>query len=217
MKHPFFTTLLILTSLLLIQSAKAEVKYSGGAGDGFGAAASAPASLGGTPISLTLPADQIVERTLQMVPCGTVTITDGSPAAITATGDLRLTIPNELLQTWDTAISTPTFGGSAVGSVAGTVSYANGDQTLVIDVTSNFNDGDTLTINGLAFTNLIQACIPEALVLDITNDGIADASSDKLVGVTVLRPGGFGNGSDSFMMAENVAFVVQRAIMILVR
>lgn len=208
---------LALAAACLSGAARAAGKYSGGAGDGYGAAASAPTGLGGTALALTLPADQLIERTWTNVPCATVTITDGAPAAITAAGDLRLTIPGGLVLTWSTTVTAPTFGGSAAGSVAAGVTYADGGKTLVIDVTGNFADGGTLAISGLAFTNLTQACLPERLVLDIHNDGLADAWSDRVVGVTVPRPGGLGDGGDCFTMSEPVPIIVPGETLLIVR
>jgi hypothetical protein len=210
-------SLAIAGAALLGSVAFAGGKYSGGAGDGYGSAASVATGLGGTALTLALPGVQNIARAWTNVPCSTVTVGDGTPAAITAAGDLRLTIPAALIQTWDTTVTAPTFGGSAAGSVAASVTYANGGRTLVVDVTGNFADGGTLTISGLVFTNLTQACLPERLTLDIHNDGLADAWSDKVVGVTMLRPGGLGDGGDSFTMAQAVPLVVPGETLILVR
>lgn len=205
------------TVAAVFASTAVSIKFSGGAGDGFDAAVSTPTSLGDAPISLTLTTDQIIERTWQAVPCGTITITDSSPAAITAANDLRLTISDKLLQTWDTTVVSPTFSGSGAGSIASVVSYENDGKTLVVDVTSPFSDGATLSIDGLAFTNLIQACIPERLALDIDNNGVTDAWSDAFIGVTMLAPGGFGDGGTSFTMTEDVPLVIPRETIILIR
>ena len=217
MKRINIFLVLAISVACLAGAARAAGKYSGGSGDGYGAAASAPTGLGGTAITLSLPNDQIIARTWTNVPCGSVTVADGTPAAITAAGDLRLTIPDELIQAWDTTVTMPTFGGSAAGSVAASVSYANGGKTLVVDVTGSFADGGTLTIAGLAFTNLTQACLPERLMLDIDDDGLADAWSDKMIGVTVPRPGGLGDGGDSFTMAQAVRLVVPGETLLILR
>lgn len=208
---------LVAGSMLVAAAVMAGGKYSGGAGDGYAAAASAPTGLGGTPVTLALAADQIIERTWQSVPCCTVTLTDGSPAAVTPAGDLRLTIPDTLIQTWDTTVTAPLLGGAAAGRVAATVSYAAGGKTLVIDVTDAFGAGESLVINGLAFTNLVDVCLPERLSVDIHGDGIADAFSDKIAGVTVSRPGGLGDGGASFTMTADVPLVVPGETLILVR
>ncbi len=67
------------------------------------------------------------------------------------------------------------------------------------------------------FTNLVDVCLPARLSVDIHGDGIADAFSDKITGVTVSRPGGLGDGGASFTMASDVPLVVPGETLILIR
>jgi len=89
------------------------------------------------------------------VAANTITITEAnSSPGIQAASDLRITIPASLNMTWNSGITAPTFGGTASGRVFGTVSYANGNRTLVVNVTSDFLSNQTLTIAGLQFTGI---------------------------------------------------------------
>ena len=76
-------------------------------------------------------------------------------------------------------------------------------QTLVINVDTNFTNDDTLTVSGLSFTNLTQACRAERLALIVHADGIPGTWSDKVMSVTVPRPGGLGDGSDTDTMTQD--------------
>lgn len=199
----------------LCGSARAAGKFSGGAGGGF-ASGSASAGLGGSSLALAVSADQAMERAWTSVAANAMTITDGSPAAITAAGDIRLIISASLAFVWDSSATAPAFGGSAMGKVAGTVTFENGGKTAVIDVTSDFAANDTLTVSGLAFTNAIQACAAERLALDVQNDGKPDAWADKGASVTVPRPGGPGDGSDGYTMTQEAPLFAS-GTMILIR
>ena len=171
-------------------------RYSGGIGDGFDVA-EATGSLGGVQIGFDTAARQVIERTFKSVAAETFTIHDGTPAAIAA-GELAITIPASVPLKWDASVTTV----QTTGSLGATVTYRDGGKTAVIPVSSAFGDGGEATISGLAYTNAVQFAFPERLSLDIDGDGLADAYSSGIVGVTVRRPGVAGSGS---AFAENAA------------
>ncbi len=82
-----------------------------------------------------------------------ITITTTSGGQIKQNTDIRVRIPAGLNMTWDPTITTATITGSAAIKVSTTVSYANGNLDLFINVTTNFGNGDQITVSGLNFTN----------------------------------------------------------------
>jgi hypothetical protein len=105
---------------------------------------------GSTP-ALSLEANQTFYPTQSTTTLGTITIIENTTPSIASTTDLRLTIATTTTNfRFDTTNTTPTFGGTAAGKVASTVSYIDGGATVLIDVTTNFAASDTLTISGLA-------------------------------------------------------------------
>ncbi|MCB9810515.1 MAG: hypothetical protein H6779_01545 [Candidatus Nomurabacteria bacterium] len=80
-----------------------------------------------------------------------ITITKNSSSTnIVAANDIRITIATTTTDFYfSTGVTTPTFGGTASGKVFSTVSYEDGGATLLIDVTSDFVNGDTLTIDNI--------------------------------------------------------------------
>jgi uncharacterized protein (TIGR02145 family)/uncharacterized delta-60 repeat protein len=80
---------------------------------------------------------------------GTLTVTDHATAPqINATNDLRIRIQSSTNAIFDTSKTSLTLGGTASAKASGTVSYPD-SKTLLIDVTSAFAGGDTLTVPGL--------------------------------------------------------------------
>ena len=85
----------------------------------------------------------------------TITITDGTAAAaITASKDIRLTIPAGFPASFDSSVTSVRFSGSADVKVGGTVSYEDTDKTVVIDVGTDFTPGESLQISGLRLASL---------------------------------------------------------------
>ena len=85
--------------------------------------------------------------------------------------------------TWDTSVTSVTIGGPAAGSVATSVSYEDGDQTVVLDVTTNFLAGDQISIDDLMFTNFSAVSPIDNLELDVDDNGAGDAFDDKTVAI----------------------------------
>jgi uncharacterized repeat protein (TIGR01451 family) len=109
-----------------------------------------------------------------------ITVTDATPASITAANDIRIRIPAALNMTWDPAFTTATIGGAAAAKVSATVSYANGNRDLVVNVTTNFVAGDLITVSGLRFTSFSAASAATNLQL-VTggSGGIVVDADDK--------------------------------------
>gem|GEM_PF-2785273 len=86
-----------------------------------------------------------------------ITVSDDSgTASITLTNDIRIAIATTsgFGMEWDTSVTSPTFSGSASGKVGATVSYPSTSEMLV-DVTTSFDAGDTLTISGVKYQNFV--------------------------------------------------------------
>ncbi len=84
------------------------------------------------------------------------------------------------------------------GKVSSTVSYENGGKTLLITVSSNFADGDTITVSGLSFNNFTASGL-NWLGLEIANDGTtleSDPFYKQIFALTRSRgfTGGAGKG-----------------------
>ncbi|MFZ3138927.1 MAG: hypothetical protein WA126_16220 [Thermodesulfovibrionales bacterium] len=106
-----------------------------------------------------------------------ITITESSTSpTITASNDIRIVIPYSLYMSWDTSDTVATIGGTASGKVSSTVSYPD-DKTLLIDVTSNFAAGDTLTVEGLSFKNFLGQSYTANLGLSV-DGGMSLAATD---------------------------------------
>ena len=117
----------------------------------------------------------------------TITISDDpSAATIDAANDIRIRIPTGFNMSWDTGDLSATIGGSAVGKVSGTVSYEDGGQTLVVNVTSDFTAGDVVTIADLSFTGFTADSPVDSLELVIRGAGAGVASfDDKTIAIGV--------------------------------
>ncbi|MEZ5064980.1 MAG: DUF11 domain-containing protein [bacterium] len=118
-------------------------------------------------------------------PIAVATVTDDAvTATITAANDLRIRVPAGFPMTWDATDVTPTIGGTAASKVSATVSYEDSDQTLVLDVITDFAPGDDLTIGDLSFAGFTAAASASNLELEVANDGLVSATDDKTVTVT---------------------------------
>jgi uncharacterized repeat protein (TIGR01451 family) len=94
-----------------------------------------------------------------------ITVTDAAVASITAANDIRIRIPAALNMIWDATATAATIGGGAAAKVSATVSYANGNRDLVVNVTTNFVAGDVITISGLRFTSFTATSSATSLEL----------------------------------------------------
>ncbi|MEO8089402.1 MAG: hypothetical protein ABI703_03805 [Gemmatimonadales bacterium] len=131
------------------------------------------------------------------------TITDNATSAtITAANKIRIRIPSGFNMTWNTAITTATIGGAAAGKVSTTVSYENGGQVLVLNVTSNFAASDQITVSGLQFTNFtaVSAAANLQLVVSGSANGGTAATSDKTK--QIVQPTISSTTNQTFVMAQ---------------
>ncbi len=110
-----------------------------------------------------------------------ITVGDASTATVTAANDIRIRIPAGFDMTWDTLDVAATIGGPAAAKVSPTVSYEDAGATLVLDVTSNFAAGDTITIADLSFVDFNSAAGPDKLGLEVDNAGTIAAEDDKTI------------------------------------
>ncbi|MEZ4104275.1 MAG: hypothetical protein R3B60_03235 [Candidatus Paceibacterota bacterium] len=80
-----------------------------------------------------------------------ITITKSSSSTdVTAVNDIRINISTTTTDfVFDSSITTVTLSGTASGKASSTVTYEDGDATLVIDITSDFVNEDTLIIEGI--------------------------------------------------------------------
>jgi phosphodiesterase/alkaline phosphatase D-like protein len=104
----------------------------------------------------------------------TITITDDATTKITATNDIRIRIPDNVSMTWDATDTTAVIGGGASAKVSTTVSYEDSNKTLVLNVTTNFANSDSITVSGLSFTSFTGAVAKTYLGMDINNDDGAE-------------------------------------------
>jgi len=118
-------------------------------------------------------------------------VTDGAPASITTVGDIHVVIPMSLSLTWNTSV-TPTLSGNAwLNGRLGTISYQatnRPDDTLRIEVVSNFVGGEYFVITGYQFASLT---VPGggSLELEINSASIGPEDlDDKTITLDVLNP-----------------------------
>ncbi len=134
-------------------------------------------------------------------PIATITITDASPTpTIKAIKDIRIRIPAGFNMSWDTGDLTATIGGGAASKVSTTVSYEDGGQTLVLDVTANFAAGDQITVSGLSFMDFTGTSPADNLELEVLNNGQVAAVDDKTI--TISAPTLSSAANQSFMVGD---------------
>ena len=99
-----------------------------------------------------------------------------STPVVTAANDIRIVIPAALGMKWATSTTVATLGGSASGKASTTVQYPD-DNTLLINVETNFAGNDDLTISGLSFKNFTAGAASTSLNLyyNGTSTGMAEA------------------------------------------
>ncbi|EFK97506.1 hypothetical protein LDC_0453, partial [sediment metagenome] len=142
------------------------------------------------PTTLSSAANQSFSYAQATTTISTITITDNVGALITAADDIRIRIASTSLNMkWDTTDTTATFGGTASGKVSNPVSYENNGTTLVIPVGTNFSAGETLTIDGLSFTQFLGVSTATTglnIYLAGASDAVSDDADDKTVAINGL-------------------------------
>ena len=137
-----------------------------------------------TDLTLSSAADQYFSVGQAPTAAQNITVRDASSApTVTAVNDIRIRVPAGFSMTWDSSVATVTLGGAAAGRVLTAVTYEDSDQTVVLDVISNFAASDAFTIAGLSFTNFTATAPSDNLELEVGNDGVAAALDDKLISI----------------------------------
>ena len=138
---------------------------------------------GGTAV-LSSGTNQIFSVGNPSTPMSPISVSDAATATITAANDIRIRIPTAFNMTWDSGITTATLGGSAAAKVNASVSFEDGDRTLVLNVNTDFADSDTLTISGLNYFNFTAVSTADNLELEIDNLGNVVDEDDKTIVVS---------------------------------
>ena len=136
---------------------------------------------------------------------GSVVITEGGPATITTTDDIRIRIATSTTNfRFDAATTELSFGGTASGKVSGTVSYEQDDAVLVINVTSNFVAGETLVIDGIKVGSFVEASAGTSVLALYTNGGTTgepaalDTQPIRILGGLILEDHPEGQVANQF-------------------
>lgn len=113
-----------------------------------------------------------------------MTITDVLGGFITSANDIRIRIPAGLPLRWDTSLGSASLSGSAAAKVNPAIkAFEDFDQTLVLDVVTNFAPGDQLVVSDLQFFGFLHPAPADSLELEIGDDGSAAAIDDKAIEV----------------------------------
>ncbi len=135
------------------------------------------------PVSISSEADQWFVRGYAAADISPIKITDATNTPLISNGvAIALSIPEDLSMTWDETCLAPTFSGSAASKV-GSISYTHSNKRLLIEVTANFDAGDTLVVSNLACKDYLGTG-SSRLELDYDNDGVPDAQDDKIITIT---------------------------------
>jgi hypothetical protein len=117
----------------------------------------------------------------------TITVqADATAPTITAANDIRIRIPFGFNMGWDTSDVTAQILGTGSAKVSNTVSYEDGGRTLVIDVLTDFDPGDAITISLLSFANFTAASLDDNLELEVGDDGQVSAYDDKVIFIVLI-------------------------------
>ena len=154
----------------------------------------------GATANITSAADQIFNVDQTATAISTITVCDASSATITLTNDIRIRIPSTFNMTWDTSDTTATIGGNASAKVSTTVSYEDSNQTLVLDVTSDFVSGDYITVSDLSFTSFTAVSSADNLEMEVDNLGTVADTDDKTM--VVNRYGLSSEANQSFTVGD---------------
>ena len=105
-------------------------------------------------------------------------VVDAATPEITDANNLRVRIPAGFNMTWDTTLTSAAVTGDAAGKVSATLlPFEDSGRTLVLDVTSNFAGGESITVSGLSFASFTAASVVDNLELVVT--GAAGATEDE--------------------------------------
>ena len=167
----------------------------GGSYDGWDRnAMGAVAPVGGMDVTMSSGLDQPLAWLAGNPALGMVTITAASPAGTLTSGTtIQVRVPTTWPSYFDSGAAV-TVGGSAVGKVGAAV-YSVTGQALEIPVTTNFADGDTLTVSGLKLAGVPPVPTTQRLELNFT--GTLDAYDQYTLTASSL-PSHNGGGYDGW-------------------
>lgn len=184
--------------------------YAGGEGDGWSLLQSSNYPVG---FGLTSQEDQAFaanDSATEISPIFMMFTTGNLP---TASSDIRIIIPPTLAMTWDTTDTTATFGGNATDKVSNSVSFESDNKVLVINVTTDLANDDTLELTGLNFANFTAVTkLSRHLAMCVDNDGTAEATDPTFK--SIFRDNDptnqYGTGyGDGWSMAESANFILE--------
>ena len=116
---------------------------------------------------------------------------------------MRIRIPAGFNMTFDPSVLAVTVGGGASAKVSGTLlAYEDGNQTAVLDVTTDFAVTDQITVSGLAFTSFSAISAPDNLKLEVGNDNVI--SSTAVQTITIVVPTLSAAANQSFTVSDPV-------------
>jgi len=160
--------------------------------DPLGSAVLDPATIGIGQPTIVLAASQVFGVADAPTALGTLTVTeDASVPRIQSGPQIRVHIPPGLAMSWDTTIQKTmdglVFGGSASGRVnpdgSGNVVTYPDPRTALINVTSNFGPGETLTVDGLKGANFTAPSGPLGLTLEVNNLGTSCSTTPQTLAI----------------------------------
>ena len=153
--------------------------------------------------SLSMSANQDFNVGDPVTTINTLTIVESPDGStINSIDDIRIRIPGTFAMEWDPTDTSAVIGGTAAGRVSTTVSYEDSNHTLVLDVSSEFVAGETLTISGLSFANFTAASPVDNLELEVT-----DNSGTTAVAAQTIAIGGatLSSANDQFFVRADPA------------
>ncbi|MBK8575029.1 MAG: fibronectin type III domain-containing protein [Elusimicrobia bacterium] len=166
--------------------------YNGGTNDGWGQQAMAGAvAVGGADVTMSSGADQPLAWLSGNPALAMLTITAASPGSTLTSGTtIQIAVPATWSSWFDTNVAV-TLGGNAVGKV-GSAIYSSDGRSLQIPVTTNFANGDTLTVTGLKLAGVPPS--PDTQRLELNFTGGLDAYDQYTL--TASQPPSYNGGAN---------------------
>jgi len=169
--------------------------YSGGDGIGFGFQEYTNGNL----FTLSSASDQTFVFNDGITAISAITVTQDSAAnVITTASDIRITIPSGMNMIWNTADTDALFSGTALAKVAADykVTYEDDGKTLVVNVITDFVNGDSITVSGLSFQTFTAASQALTLGLEVDNAGTIIARDYNVKVILLSELSGIFAGGD---------------------
>jgi len=140
----------------------------------------------------SMSATTLLIRGTQTKAINTITVTD-SGAEVTLANDIRILIPATFgAQTaWDSTDTAAAIVNPVTGVVSGTVSYATTntlDDTLILDVTTSFAAGESVTISGLSIITTGEATTSGVLLWSVDGGAAYSGTSSAALEVDATAP-----------------------------